>query len=510
MDLSASAGRARHRGTKVAALTLLSIAGAFSLAVGAISVADAVEPGVPTITVDPSTGLVDRQTVTVSATGFTPNTSFGAAQCDPTVGPDAGTDACDLTTARTATTDAFGAVQLDVTVRRIIIVQGHEVDCALSPCTMGAATLQGTTPIEATSTPISFDPSVPPVPRLEVLLTIDEVTTSGMSGTVTCNRAADAFLEAIVQQTKGSAEAVGYGFTDQPIACEETPTPWAVAFTDGDGVLTGGPATYEAFASAYDGFESADAQQSGAVKLSGGGNSHYEPIDRPGETVSVDVLGTTSGGGSLAVTLSVVCDRPVPLGLAFVAVTQRVGLDTVTGYGFAEFGPCDGATTVSVPISEQNGTLAGGPAVVTAEVQIADFEPPEDEFFDFAATTAAIQLHGNTRPEPIEVVPNPGSRIVISGSTRTELSGTVTCEEPALVELNIAVVQPKGRTLASGFAYLVIPCDGTTGFAAQLEGDLSSGSAAAFVYATAYREIAEDDYEYLWDDQQSASLRVRG
>lgn len=518
--------RAHQGGAKVAVLALLSIIGAFVLGWGVITVVDALEPAddcgsygyggygcAPdgTIIVEPATDLVDRQTVMVSGTGFAPNTSFGAAQCDPTAGPDAGTDGCDLSTARLTSTDGAGEVQLDLVVRRIIIVQGREIDCALSACTIGAATLQGTTPIEATSAPISFDPSVPPVPRLELALTIDDVTTAGATGTVTCNRSAEAFLQAVVQQTKGRSHAVAYGYAEQPIACGETPTEWEVRFTNGDGALSGGPATYDVYASAYDGFESADVQQSGELKLAGG-RPTFEPVDQPGETVSVEVLGTTSGADGLAVTLAVVCDRPVPTGVAFVAVTQRVGLNTVTGYGFADFGSCDGPTAVSVPISEQNGTLAGGPAKVSAEVQIGDFEPPDGGFFDFASTTAAVRLHGATRPAPIRVEPNPGSRIAIGSTSRTELSGTVTCEEPAFVELYVEVGQLKGRTSSRGFGYTVMPCDGVTGFAVPLEGDLGSGSAAAVVYATGYREIegGDDEYEYLWDDHQSASLRVRG
>jgi hypothetical protein len=523
MDDGRAVDEADHGRAKIAAIALLSIAGAFVLGWGLIRMVDALEPGdgcgaygyggygCPVdwkITVEPSTDLVDRQTVTVRGTGFSANTTFGAAQCDPTVGPDAGTEGCDLSTARTTTTDGNGDVQIDLQVRRIIIVQGREVDCALSPCTIGAATLSGSTPIEATSLPISFDPSVPPVPRLEVSMTVDDVTTSQATGTVTCNRSADAFLEVAVQQTKGNSQASAYGFAGS-IACDVAPSPWTVRFTEGDGVLRGGLATYAAFASAYDGFDSADAQQSGEVKVAGGGGPTFDPVDNPGETVSVEVVGATSGADGLLVNLLVDCDRPVPDGLAFVSVSQRVGLKTATGFGFVDFGACDGPTTVSVPISPGAGSLAGGPAEVTAEVQIADFDDPAGEFFDYASTTAAVRLPGSRPTKPAPVVPNPASRIAITGSTRSALSGTVTCEEPALVELFVEVRQTKGRTSSSGFGYSVITCSGTTAFEVPLDGDLGSGAADSFVYATGYREIeGGDDYEYLWDDHQAATLRI--
>lgn len=515
-------------GSKLVALVLLSIGAAFALGWGVIKVVDALEPGDGcgsygyggygceppsdfSITVVPSTGLVDRQTVSLTGTGFAPNTFFGAAQCDPTVGPEAGTAACDLSTARTTSTDGNGDVHLDLPVRRIIIVQGHEVDCALSPCTLGAATLSGTTPIEATSVPISFDPSVPPVPRLQVGLTVDDVTVAAVSGTVTCNREAEVFADAFVQQLKGSHEAFAYGFTDESIVCDTTPTEWTARLVDGSGRLTGGPATYEVFASAYDGFESASATVSGEATLSGGGRRAIEPAERPGETVSVEILGATSGADGLAVDLLVTCDRPVPLAYASVVVSQWVGLAQVSGYGSADFGPCDGVMEMSVPITELTGTLAGGPAEVRASVQVVDFDPPE-EFFDSASAVAALRLQGTQRPAPPAVEPNPGSRITITGATRSELGGTVTCEEAAEVELWTEVRQAKGRTTNDAFGFDVISCDGTTSFTIPLDGDLSAGSAAAFVYATAYREVGGDfpEYEYLWDDHQAASLRIRG
>ena len=136
---------------------------------------------------------------------------------------------------------------------------------------IGAATLAGTTPIEAASAPIRFDRSVPAVPRLELVVTVDEVTTAGARGTVTCNRSADAFLEALVEQRKDRSQASGFGSADQPIACEVTPTGWQVRFTSRDGALRSGDATYHVFATAYDGFESTEVQQSGEVRISGDG-----------------------------------------------------------------------------------------------------------------------------------------------------------------------------------------------------------------------------------------------
>lgn len=514
-------------GSRLVALVLMSVIAAVGLGWGAIKVVDALEPtgdcgsygygggyggyGCDTpfgITVAPSTDLVDRQTVTLTGTGFLPNTSFGAAQCDPSQLPTGGIAACDLSTSRLSTTDDNGNVVLDLNVRRIIIVNGGELDCALNPCVIGAATLEnGSTPIEGTSVPISFDPAVPAVPRLHVALTVDDVTASAISGTVTCNRAADAFIDASVQQSKGGHQADAYGYSNQPLACGTTATAWTIPLQNGSGVLSGGPATYSAFASAYDSFESAQAEVTGTTSLAGGHQS-VVPVEQPGETVRVEILGTTGSGSDLAVDLLVTCDRAVPEAYTFVEVVQRAGLDRVTGYGSADFGPCDGAEQVSVPITASHGTLAGGPAEVRAYVAVFDPAPPNDGFYDSATAVAGTRLKGAVRPEPGVVEPNPTSRITITAISATSLTGTVMCEEPAEVDLWAVVQQSKGRTTNDAYGYNLIDCDGPTAFTIPLvDGGLSGGSASAFVSASAFREVGED-YQFLWDDYQAAALRI--
>ncbi len=499
--------RMRGGAPRAASLVVIGLIAAI-VGWGPVGTAGAVVP-VPAITVTPSTNLVDRQIVTVTGTGFSPSTLFGAAQCDALTAPDLGIDACDLSTSRTSSTDADGNVQFDMGVRRIITVQGNEIDCALSACILGAATLSGTTPIESTGVPISFDPSVPPAPALQISITVDKVTLVSVSGTVTCNRAAQMFADVQIQQQKGTAEAFAYGYTDEPITCGPTPTGWTAPVVDTYGVFTGGPATYQAFASAYDGFESAVTDVSGATRLSRIGHRGIVPANHPGVTVNVDVIGTTRTAGRLAVDLLVTCDRAVPYGSAYVSVTQRAGLSEVNGYGQVEIGACDGATVVSVPVEAYNGMLVGGPAEVRADVEVIDFEPPGEEFFDYASTVAAVRLKGTVRPAPIVVQPNPTSRISITGATSSTLAITISCGEPAQVEVYAQVVQTKGRTINDAFAYQLLDCNGRTSITIPLEGRLTGGTAAAFVYATAYRVVGED-YEFLWDDQQAAELRIRG
>jgi hypothetical protein len=390
--------------------------------------ATAVGAAEPMVVVDPSTDLVDRQMVTVTAEGFSPLTTFGAAQCDATAPPGSGIAACDLSTSRTTTTNDDGAAQITLPVRRIITVQEREIDCALEPCVLGAATISGTTPIEAVTAPISFDPTVPPVPRLSLDVTVEDVSGSAVEGTVTCNREAEAFVELVVRQERGGRTASAYGYTGEPIACTTTPTAWTAVLGEGVGRLTGGQATYEAYAYAYDGFEDASAAATGQVHVSGGPRLVPPLGEQPGETVRVEVLGTSQGPFGLEVDLAVTCDRAVPEAYASVEVTQWAGLTQVSAYGGAALGPCDGELHTSIPVAAQTGTLVGGPAIVEAAVEVYDFTSPDEEFFDYATARASVRLRGMHRATAFEAEPNPGSRIAITGATSSALIGVLTCE----------------------------------------------------------------------------------
>jgi hypothetical protein len=423
--------------------------------------------------------------------------------------PGAGIAACDLSTSRTTTTDENGTAQITLQVRRIITVQDREIDCALEPCVLGAATISGTTPIEAVTAPISFDPAVPPVPRLSLEVTVEEVSGSVAEGSVTCNRDAEAFLEVVVSQERGGRTASAYGYTVEPIACTTSPTNWTASLTEGVGRLTGGQATYDAYAYAYDGFEDASAFETGRVHVSGGPRLVPPLGEQPGETVRVEVLGTSHGASGLQVDLAVTCDRAVPEAFASVGVTQWAGLSEVSAYGGTALGPCDGVVQTSVPVTAQTGTLVGGPAIVEAAVEVYDFTAPDEEFFDYATARASVRLRGMQRAASLEAEPNPGSRITITGATRTALIGVLTCEEPALVELWTFVQQARGRVIDDASGYVWLECNGPTPFSIELEGSLGGGSASALVFATAYQET-EDGYEILWEDQQAANLRVGG
>jgi hypothetical protein len=123
----------------------------------------------PAVTVTPSTGLLNFQTVTLSGTGFTPGVLVGWAQCKNNA---SGTAAdCDTGNTGTATPDGSGAFSTPFTVHRILHTANGTVDCASAPatCNLGAGTVTQPS-AESAGVPLTFDPNapLPPPATLEV------------------------------------------------------------------------------------------------------------------------------------------------------------------------------------------------------------------------------------------------------------------------------------------------------------------------------------------------------
>ena len=120
----------------------------------------------PAVTVTPSTGLVTLQTVTISGTGFTPNTGVGWAECKNNGSGD-GND-CDVNHTGSAGTDSSGAFTAAFVVRRILHTANGDVDCATAPgtCNLGVGKISDHA--ERAGAPLTFDPNapLPPPPTL--------------------------------------------------------------------------------------------------------------------------------------------------------------------------------------------------------------------------------------------------------------------------------------------------------------------------------------------------------
>jgi hypothetical protein len=89
------------------------------------------------------------------------------------------------------------------------------------------------------------------------------------------------------------------------------------------------------------------------------------------------------------------------------------------------------------------------------------------------------------------------------------ISGTVTCSQPAFVEIYGEVEQRAGRLLIHGWFFDFIECDGVTPWSATFQGHngiFKPGRATAWVEAFAY-DPDEDDFAF---DVVETSLRLRG
>ena len=88
----------------------------------------------PTISVSPSSGLSNGQTVTITGSGFTANSSIGVSMCDD---PLVDRSSCDHATAKIARSDGAGSFTLAYAVADSI--HGHS--CVPTGCLIGAANL---------------------------------------------------------------------------------------------------------------------------------------------------------------------------------------------------------------------------------------------------------------------------------------------------------------------------------------------------------------------------------
>ena len=119
--------------------------------------------GLP-VTAEPSTGLTDGQTVMVTGSGFPPGVAVGVVMCAKEAGADhggRGVDACNIGHFSQGDTDQDGNVSIDFSVRRLLVVDGEEIDCASEPgrCILGMGMLSDYD--QSGGVAVDFDPDEP-------------------------------------------------------------------------------------------------------------------------------------------------------------------------------------------------------------------------------------------------------------------------------------------------------------------------------------------------------------
>jgi hypothetical protein len=223
----------------------------------------------PLVTVTPSTGLLDADQVSVSASGYTPDAFLAVIEC--TTGATTQDD-CDLSTVDYANADGSGNLSTTYAVFREIFPATNPdgLDCGLSNCLLVVANISDQT--EATGAPLSFDTTVPLPPHLEITATIDQAGSFDhagnvtITGTVTCNIPADVDLFVSATQRVGRLLLHADGYTDSP--CDGT-TPFAVTASPYDGLFRGGNATVQLDFSSFSGRRYVFGTVNATVRLHG-------------------------------------------------------------------------------------------------------------------------------------------------------------------------------------------------------------------------------------------------
>jgi hypothetical protein len=133
-------------------------------AAAALSFSGTAPPPPPpaSLTVAPSTGLLDRQLVQVTGSGLPPNNSVQVVECKRKSPSSDDPALCDFSAAVYSEVDGSGHLGASLSVKRVITIKQVRVDCALaaSGCEVRAVPFVGP-PARA---PIAFDASQPPPP----------------------------------------------------------------------------------------------------------------------------------------------------------------------------------------------------------------------------------------------------------------------------------------------------------------------------------------------------------
>lgn len=215
----------------------------------------AVAAAAPTVTVEPTTDLVEGQRVNVQGSGFPPGTLVVVAQCDAR-GDDL--DSCDFRDAVVEQVRKSGRFEAGLELHRAVDSDRFGVvDCAAAPGTCVVAAFDFFHPSRSAAVPLSFDPEGPPALHpmraslaVQAVGTIAPDGTVRVHGTIVCNQRALALVEVRILQP-GQPDGAGTGFTD--VRCGPTERAWEAVVAPEEGMpFTEGRAVADVEAALFD------------------------------------------------------------------------------------------------------------------------------------------------------------------------------------------------------------------------------------------------------------------
>jgi hypothetical protein len=163
--------------------------------------------GPATLTAKPDTALADGQSISVTGGDFSPSSGVGIVECERGA---TGPAQCDLSTLYEVQANSSGSFTTPYTVSRIIDIsgsigkagaKGRVMDCAVSPCILGAADVDDYA--IAGKTPLYFNVRSPLALTATAAATDTVVPRTGVahiSGTATCLRSDDVEVFVTLQQ----------------------------------------------------------------------------------------------------------------------------------------------------------------------------------------------------------------------------------------------------------------------------------------------------------------------
>jgi hypothetical protein len=229
-------------------------------------VANSSPPCLPALTVVPSAQLADGQIVTVTGSNFSPNQGIGMVECQAgALGP-AG---CDLSTVQYGQTDGTGSFSSSYSVSRDISVNNADIDCALSPCFLGAADLSDYSVAAAAA--IEFNPNIPPLLTGTINPTGMVNATKGIAyitGTITCSTPTQVQVDVeLAQVFHRRFNNTSSGFAVINCNPRKKGYKWKVAIPPGFGLFGPGNATADVYLSASVANFYRNIEITGGVKL---------------------------------------------------------------------------------------------------------------------------------------------------------------------------------------------------------------------------------------------------
>jgi hypothetical protein len=253
----------------------------------------------PSLVASPATGLADGQTITVTGSHFPRGSQPTLTECP------AGATLlyeCDTDVTQGVTVGPKGTFTTSFDVARILATNeiepgGGDIDCAQAPgCVLAAA--GNTEEFTEASTPLAFDPSIPPQPPLNVSLVLassGQVNTSGgavLSGTISCTSSQPVSVGVEVSLAQTSFGLSADSTTTAQPTCTATPVPVTVTVPDESVPFSAGIAEVTLQLSARNGSAVNQQLLSGAISLS-------VPSNQPPPHFYVALGDAIAGSGSL-------------------------------------------------------------------------------------------------------------------------------------------------------------------------------------------------------------------